>query len=80
MKSCIDCRFHHTITGPDKEFMTICRKLPPRVASQPLKTPDGIQWINNMLWPIVVKEDWCGAYESDHDVGRLPNKLGVIAS
>lgn len=63
--NCATCHFHQTITGPDKSMALVCRKNPPTMHTQLVPTANGPTWYNNVLWPLVGREDWCGAYERE---------------
>lgn len=70
-QGCLSCQYHQTVIGNDHTMAMICRKEPPKMASFPMNTPNGIVWANNILWPMVTKEDWCGAYEREQGDGRV---------
>ena len=73
--SCLNCQFHHTVFGADKQMTMICRRRPAGMVSYPAPMQNRqIMWMNNILWPIVGKEDWCGEFERERLDGRVTHE------
>lgn len=65
MKTCQNCKYHATVTGPDRALQTQCRKELPKMITQFIPQGGGQVGIlaQKAPWPVMEQDDWCGSHE-----------------